>query len=279
VTETTHGDAQPLLSIRDLTVLFGGVRALSEVTFDVNRGDVVAVVGPNGAGKSTMLNSISGLVRDNAEGGISFEGNQVLGHSPVSIVRAGVGRSFQDPPLIDTESVLENVLLGAHARSSYGIGAQMFRRGHVRRLEAEATERAESILDFVGLAAFRDRPVAGLPYGRRKLIDIARAILAGPKLLLLDEPTSGLDGDEQKAVARLLNELHRTTPVTILLVEHHMDIVRSIASTVIGLAVGAIVATGTPGEVLDSAEFRSVIVGANVAIQATAKEQADRRRG
>ncbi|ASW55647.1 ABC transporter ATP-binding protein [Plantactinospora sp. KBS50] len=251
----------PALSFRDVRARFGGVQALAGVTFDVRRHDVVAVIGPNGAGKSTLLNAVSGLLHEHVSGQILFDGEPMLGEPATRIAARGVGRSFQDPPLVDSESVLENVLLGAHLRLAYRMGDQIWRRGLVRRREAEARERAVSILEFTGLAHLRHDRVGGLPYGTRKLIDIARALFSGPRVLLLDEPTSGLDPEEQRAVGKLLTELHRATPVTLLLVEHHLDVVRAVANRVVGLQSGAVLVAGSPDEVLDSAAFRDAVIG------------------
>lgn len=245
-----------MLSFCDVDVTFGGVKALRGVTFDVRAREFTAVIGPNGAGKSTMLNAISGLIREYAKGEILIEGSSMLGKAPVQIARTGVGRSFQNPPLIDTATVLENVMLGEHLRLGYRMGDQIWRRRRVRRLESEAERRALTILEFIELSDLRHQPVGSLPYGTRKLIDIARAVVAGPKLLLLDEPTSGLDAEEQSAVGQILLELHQATLVTILIVEHHMHVVRSIASRVIGLESGSVVAIGTPEEVLNSEAFQ-----------------------
>lgn len=249
------------LSFTDVAVRFGGVAALERITFNVNAHDVMAVVGPNGAGKSTLLNAVSGLARDNTTGSILLSGDQLSGKSPVVIARAGVGRSFQDPPLIEKETVLENVLLGDHIRLGYKMADQIWRQRTVAAAEEAARYRAEAVLTFTGLADIIAAKVGDLPYGTKKLIDISRAIVSGPSLLLLDEPTSGLDQDEQATVGRLLTELHRVTPVTILVVEHHMDVVRAVANKVVGLQAGTILAIGTPQEVLDSDEFRSAIVG------------------
>jgi branched-chain amino acid transport system ATP-binding protein len=256
-------DGHPALSLRQVGARFGGVAALSEISFDVQAHDVVAVVGPNGAGKSTLLNAISGLVRDNVTGQILFGGEPMHGKSPSQIAALGVGRSFQDPPLIDTETVMENVLVGAHLRLDYRMGDQIWRRRRVREREADAMRRAAAILEFANLSDVRNLKVGALAYGKRKLIDVARALISGPRVLLLDEPTSGLDPDEQKAVGRLLTELHRATPTTILMVEHHMDVVRTVANKVLGLQSGSVLVSGTPDEVLDSAAFRSAIVGSH----------------
>jgi branched-chain amino acid transport system ATP-binding protein len=251
----------PLLSFRDLRVQFGGVAALAGVTFEVPAREVVAVIGPNGAGKSTLLNAISGLVRDNASGDIVLAGKSVLGSAPVRIARIGVGRSFQDPPMLDKGTVVENVMVGGHLRIAYSMADQIWRRRKVRRLEQLGTERAIEVLRFMDLSDLANERVGGLPYGTRKLIDIARALVSGPHLLLLDEPTSGLDLDEQRAVGRVLQAVHKATGVTILIVEHHMNVVRSIAERVVGLESGTVLAVGTPEEVLDSEVFRSAVVG------------------
>jgi len=253
----------PMLSLRDVEVHFGGIAALSGLTFDVDVGHVVAVVGPNGAGKSTMLNAISGLVRESSRGTIHVGGHSVLGKSPVAIARAGVGRTFQDPSLIDSESALTNVMVGQHQRLGYRMTDQVFRRRHVRSLEDQARERGQAVLNFMDLGSVRDQPVSSLSYGTRKLIDIARAIASGPRLLLLDEPTSGLDSDEQRRVGRILAELRSATPVSILIVEHHMHVVHSIADSVVGLEAGAVVAIGPPRKVLDSPDFQRAVTGSS----------------
>jgi ABC-type branched-subunit amino acid transport system ATPase component len=254
-------DVAAVLSLREVTVQFGGVAALRDVTFDVAPHDVVAVVGPNGAGKSTLLNVVSGLIRPTGRGDVTLLGEPLRGKSVAAVARLGVGRSFQSPPFIDTETVLQNVMVGQHLRLGYHMGAQLLRRRHVRALERAAERQALDVLEFVGVAELAASKIDSLPYGTRKLIDIARAIVSGPELLLLDEPTSGLDGDEQIAVGRILMNLHRATPVTVLVVEHHMDVVRAVANTVIGLHAGAVVAVGPPDEVLASESFRAALVG------------------
>jgi branched-chain amino acid transport system ATP-binding protein len=254
-------DGSPLLAIRDLDVRFGGLRALSEISVDIYRSEVVALVGPNGAGKTTLLNAISGLLGDSVSGKVTLSGKSVLHSHPAAIAAAGVARSFQNPPLIESETVLQNILLGAHLRLRYRMVDQIVRRRAVAAREREATQLAITVLEFAGLARVIDRPVAGLPYGSRKIIDIARTLMSSPKLLLLDEPTSGLDVHERELVQNLLMELRKSTELAILVVEHHMDIVRATADRVIGLQAGAVLAVGTAVEVLDSEAFRSSVVG------------------
>lgn len=249
------------LAFEGLSVRFGGIAALSDITFSVEPNEVVAVVGPNGAGKSTLLDSISGLVSGNARGSIVLGGQELLGQNPVVIAGTGIGRSFQDPPLMEKETVLENVLVGAHRRMGYGMPSQLWRRRAVDAMEGTARARARAVLEFTGIQAFENTGVGQLPYGTRKVVDLARAILSGPSVLLLDEPTSGLDMNEQAVVGSLLRELHETTPVTILIVEHHMDVVRNVADRVVGLQAGKTLAIGTPAEVLDSSDFKAALVG------------------
>jgi ABC-type branched-subunit amino acid transport system ATPase component len=254
-------DGSPLLAIRDVNVRFDGLRALSEISVDVYRNELIAVVGPNGAGKTTLLNAISGLLGDSVSGEVSLCGKSILHTHPAAIAAAGVARSFQNPPLIESESVLQNMLLGAHLRLGYRMIDQIVRRRAVAAREREATQLAVAVLEFAGLARVIHRPVAGLPYGSRKIIDIARTLMSSPKLVLLDEPTSGLDMHERELVKNLLIELRKSTGLAILVVEHHMDIVRATADRVIGLQAGAVLAVGTAAEVLDSEEFRSSVVG------------------
>jgi ABC-type branched-subunit amino acid transport system ATPase component len=261
--EPVRASTDSVLSIDAVTVEFGGIAALSGIHLDVLCGDAVGVVGPNGAGKSTMLNAISGLISGAIDGEIRFVGQSILRRAPVAIARLGVGRTFQDPPLVESDTVLENVLLGEHLRLAYRMGDQIWRYRRVRRLEVAATQRAMVILDVMGIAALKDNRVGALPYGTRKLIDIARSLVSGPRLLLLDEPTSGLDAQEQEAVGRILVDLRRATTVTLVIVEHHMNVVRAVANRVVALEAGRVLAVGTPTEVLDSEEFRSVVLGAN----------------
>jgi ABC-type branched-subunit amino acid transport system ATPase component len=251
-----------ILALRSVSVGFGGVRALDEVSFDVNAGEIVAVVGPNGAGKTTLLNCICGLARTQAGTGVTFCGTDVAGRSPAALAAAGMGRSFQDPQLIEDLSVLENVMAGGYLGFRYSMLDQCLRRRRVAALEAMARGNAMGLLELVGLDSQASRVVSQLPYGARKLVDIVRAMMSRPRLLLLDEPTSGLDTTEQALVTELLLQLRRTPGATVVLVEHHMDIVRAAATHALGLQAGAVLAAGPPAAVLDSPAFRAAIIGA-----------------
>jgi branched-chain amino acid transport system ATP-binding protein len=248
-----------LLSIRQLQVRFGGLTALEGVNLSVGHHDLVAIIGPNGAGKSTTLNAICQLIRTSGE--ITFNGRRIDALPAWKIAAAGIGRSFQDPPLIDHYTVLENVLCGAHLRLRYGMLAQVGWRPAVRRQEAAMTGRAMTLLDFVGLADQALKEAGSLSFGARKLVDIVRAMVSGPRLLLLDEPSSGLDELERKALRMILLALRAEKRVGILCVEHHMDLVRAVATHVIALQAGEVLMAGAPAEVLDSARFRVAVVG------------------
>lgn len=252
-------DAATVLALHDVTVTFGGIIALSGVGFHVDEHDMVAIVGPNGAGKSTTLNAIGGLVR--STGVIELLGENIQGVPAARIARAGVGRSFQDPQLIDDYTVLENVLCGAYVRLRYGLFDQLFRHRKVDRAERDVTAAALALLEFVGLDRQAEDEAGSLSYGARKLVDIARAMLPGPRLLLLDEPSSGLDAGERKSLEAMLVALHEERLVTALVVEHHMDLVRSVANRVVGMQAGEVIAVGTPPEVLDSDSFREAVIG------------------
>jgi ABC-type branched-subunit amino acid transport system ATPase component len=257
--ERTVGDV--VLELRGVSVHFGGIKALMEVDLTVRHGDMVAVIGPNGAGKTTMLNLICGLNATTMSGEVLLYGRPITGWRPSAIAAAGVGRSFQHPPLLDQETAVENIVTGMHNRAHYGMLAQAFRPRRVARAEAELRSRALLMLDLLGIRTLADRAVGGMAYGQRKLIDIVRAVASGAPLVLLDEPTSGLDFTEQQKVRDILLALRVSQKVTVLVVEHHMDVVRATATRVIGLQAGIVVAQGQPSEVLDSEVFRQAVVG------------------
>jgi branched-chain amino acid transport system ATP-binding protein len=251
----------PVLEIDDLTVTFGGVKAIDKVKTRIRARELVAVVGPNGAGKSTLLNAISGLVRRQTVGDIRFAGKPLNDLPPHRRAVAGIGRSFQNPPLVDRMSVVENVMAGAFGVRDYGVVDQLVRWRKVARSERAREQQARTSLDFLGLGGIADTPTSEIAYAQRKLVDIARALMAEPKLLLLDEPTSGLGRSEHAAMADVLRRLMEPGTMTILMVEHHMDLVRDAATRVIGLQAGEVIADGATREVLDSAEFQASLVG------------------
>jgi branched-chain amino acid transport system ATP-binding protein len=220
-----------LLSVRDVTLRFGGIIALDRVSFDVERGHISGLIGPNGAGKTTAFNVITRLYRPD-EGSLELDGESLLRTAPHRIVSRGIARTFQNINLFRTMTVLENVLIGAHARG-----------GNVGEREAIA------MLDYVGLRARAHAPAAVLPYGTQKRVELARALIARPKLLLLDEPAGGLNHEEVDELGAFIRQIRIDHELTVLLVEHHMNLVMRISDHVNVLNFGRKIASGTPGEV------------------------------
>jgi branched-chain amino acid transport system ATP-binding protein len=219
-----------LLSLRKVTRRFGGIVALDGVSLDVREGQIVGLIGPNGAGKTTAFNIITRLYTPN-EGEVVFAGESLLKTPVHGIVRRGIARTFQNVELFKTMTVLDNVLVGAHSRSGNS--------------EAAAREA----IDYVGLGAMAGRPVAGLPFGTLKRVELARALVAQPTLLLLDEPAGGLNHEEVAELGRFIQQIRDERKLTVLLVEHHMNLVMGISDHVYVMNFGRTIAEGTPSEV------------------------------
>jgi branched-chain amino acid transport system ATP-binding protein len=221
----------PLLAVEDVTLRFGGIVALDEVSFDVEKGHISGLIGPNGAGKTTAFNVITRLYTPDS-GKVTFDGDSLLRQPPSRIVKKGIARTFQNIQLFRTMSVLENVLVGAHSRGR------------------EAGEPdALTALDVVGLRERADFPAAALPYGIQKRVELARALAAKPRLLLLDEPAGGLSHEEVEELGEFVRKIRDDLELTILLVEHHMHLVMSVSDHVNVLSFGRKIADGTPAEV------------------------------
>jgi branched-chain amino acid transport system ATP-binding protein len=261
-TDGTSYDALPpsAIEVRALSVAFGGLRALTDVTATVSADHIVAVIGPNGAGKTTLLNAICGLV-PKANGEVRHYGKDVTNAHPTAIARTGVGRSFQDPRLIDSLSVLENVLCGAHATIGYSLADQVVRRLKVSKREGRARAEAMELLDRFGLAHLAGVEAGRLAYGPRKMVDIIRATISRPGILLLDEPSSGLDRAERVRIGNMMLMIREEFRIPMLIVEHHMDLVRAVTDRVLGLASGSVALQGRTDDVLNSAEFRATMTG------------------
>ena len=235
-----------LLSISNLTVRFGGLRAVNDFSMDVEEGTIHALIGPNGAGKSTVFNCISRFCEP-AEGSIAFAGSSMLALPPHDTVKAGIGRTFQNLELLHRMTVLENVLIGlTRGLPGYVPFGPSPRR---TRIETQALREAEEILDQTGLAPFRDHLAGELDFGRQKLLDLARALAGRPRLLLLDEPAAGLRNREISFVDSLLLELKHKRKITIVLVEHVMQLVMSVADKITVLNFGQKIAEGAPNDV------------------------------
>jgi branched-chain amino acid transport system ATP-binding protein len=236
----------PLLQVEGLTLRFGGLQVLTDVSLDLPDAGVVGVIGPNGAGKTSLFNVICGFVRPNS-GRLFFAGRELGGHRPHQLTALGIARTLQGLGLFGRLSVLDNVLAGATHLSRTGALSALFAMPWTDRDERRLRERAMAVLDTLGIAGDRHQIVAGLPYGARKRVALARALVSEPRLLLLDEPAAGLSAPETAELAQLLRGLRERT--AIMLVEHHMDFVMGLCDRLVVLDFGQVIARGTPNEI------------------------------
>jgi branched-chain amino acid transport system ATP-binding protein len=260
--ENRRLSAETILRLENVTKTFEGLTALSEVTFGVQQGHIKALIGPNGAGKTTLLNVVSGLLRPDGGGRIYLDGIDLTRKRPHEITALGIARTFQLIRLFTANdaTVLDNVMLGAHRRLKPGVIEALFRGGHLRRRNAGLEEDAHRTLEFVGLGGVASHLPSALSFGSQRLVEMARALMAQPKLLLLDEPASGLNDAEVETFAGLLREI-RGRGTTILLIEHNMKLVMEIADDIVVLDFGRKLAEGTPSEVSSNTEVIEAYLG------------------
>ena len=249
---STVAPGHPLLEIADIALRFGGIQALDGVGLTVIQGTIHAVIGPNGAGKSCLLNCISGLYRPQ-RGRIALhrgEGAaQLLGKKPHDVARLGVARSFQNIELFRHLTVLENLMLGRHTRMSLALLPSLVWFGPARRQEIEHRALVEEVIDLLALQAVRHKPVSTLAYGYAKRVELGRALCLQPSVLLLDEPMAGMNAEEKEDMARYILDVNELRGVTVVLIEHDMDLVMDISHRVTVLDFGRLIADGTPEEV------------------------------
>jgi branched-chain amino acid transport system ATP-binding protein len=241
-------NATALFEARDLCIAFGGIRAVDGVTFNVREGEIFAIVGPNGAGKSTIFNLISRIYEPTG-GQLMFAGEDITRVPPHTIAGRGIARTFQNIELFEHATVLENLLIGRHCRARPNVFAEMLFTRRVRREELRHREAVEEVIDFLDLANYREQRISGLPYGVRKVVELARALCAGPRLLLLDEPASGLNREETEDVAFWIDDIKNDLGVTVIMIEHDMSLVSAVCDRVLALNNGRTLALGTPQEV------------------------------
>jgi len=237
-----------LLRFDGVTLRFGGVSALTDVTFAVRPGELFAIIGPNGAGKTSIFNCLNGIYRPQ-KGRIHLEGDEITGQTPVAIAKRGVARTFQNLGLFSNLTVLENIMLGRHHLMRTGLLTGALWWGPARREELEQRRSCEDIIELLELEPFRYQAVALLPYGVRKRVEVARALAMQPKVLLLDEPAAGMNFEETEDMARYIREINEELHVAMLLVEHDMHFVMDLAHRVMAMDFGRVLAIGTPAEV------------------------------
>jgi branched-chain amino acid transport system ATP-binding protein len=234
--------------VENLGIRFGGVVAVDNVSFEVKRGEVFTIIGPNGAGKTTIFNLI-GLIYPATSGKIFFQQKELTNFSPHRVAELGIARTFQNIELFEHATVLQNLLIGRHRHRRTALWQELLFTSPVRRAELAQREAVEKVIDFLELAKVRDSLVAGLPYGVRKVVELGRALATEPKLLLLDEPSSGLNPEETDDMAFWIEDIQRQLGITVLMVEHDMNLVSRVSDRVLALNMGQAIAEGTPTEV------------------------------
>ncbi|MEW5735252.1 MAG: ABC transporter ATP-binding protein [Thermodesulfobacteriota bacterium] len=253
----------PFFSVEGLSLSFGGLSALADVSFSIGSGEIFSVIGPNGAGKTTLFNCINGLYKPD-RGVIRFKGRNIAGKKPHAVARMGVARTFQNIELFARMTTMENLMLGRHVHMKTGLfrGAMLWgRRSFAGREEAAHRLAVEKIIDLLELTAARDKPVGALPYGTQKVIELGRALALSPSLLLLDEPCAGMNSEEREDMVFRIKDIQHELALTILLIEHDMKLVMDISDRVLALNFGRTITLGKPEEVREHPEVLAAYLG------------------
>ncbi len=248
VTEDGRTIGGVLMDMRGITLRFGGVEAIKDISFDIREGEIRAIIGPNGAGKSSMLNVISGFYKPQ-EGEVYFHGKLRPPMKPYQVARQGIARTFQNIALFEGMSVLDNIMTGRLNHMKAGLFRQAIWKGAAEREEVENRAHVERVIDFLEIQAIRKTPVGRLPYGLKKRVELARALAADPKLLLLDEPMAGMNVEEKEDMSRFILDVNDEFGTTIALIEHDMGVVMDLSDRVVVMDYGRKIGDGTPDDV------------------------------
>lgn len=250
-----------LFSARNLNLSFGGVRAVRDVSFDIGRGEIYSIIGPNGAGKTTILNLISRLYDTEGDGSMTFDGEDMTRIATHDVARRGIARTFQNTELFEHETVLKNLLIGRHIHRKSNLFTELFFTPAVTRQEIEFRKVVEDVIDLLDLQHYRNQVIGSLPYGVRKMVEVARALCIQPKMLLLDEPSSGLNPEETEDVAFWIEDINEDFGATVVMVEHDMNLVSTTSNRVMAMADGAVLAVGEPAEIQSHPEVLRAYLG------------------
>jgi branched-chain amino acid transport system ATP-binding protein len=249
-----------LFEAQGISVRFGGIRAVDDVSFNVEKGEVFSIIGPNGAGKTTIFNLIS-RIYNSTEGKLIFDGHDFTRTPSYQVASLGIARTFQNIELFPNATLLQNLLIGRHCHSRVGLLSQMAFLPSTRRAEIQHREKAEDVIAFLGLQRYRDSLIANLPYGVRKVVELGRALCIEPKLLLLDEPSSGLNVEETEGMGFWIEDIKKDLGITVIMVEHDMALVNQVSDRVMALNYGKVLAMGTPREVQTHPEVVKAYLG------------------
>ncbi len=249
-----------LFEVKNITVAFGGVKALNDVSFGVDKGEIFTIIGPNGAGKSTLFNVIS-RIYEPSKGEIYFENQNISKTKPHNISKLGIARTFQNLELFENATVLQNLLLGRHIYKKTNILSEVFFTPSARKQEHEYRLKVEEVIDFLDLQHYRDTLINGLPYGVRKNVELARALCTDPKLLLLDEPSSGLTNEETIDLGFWIKDIQSLLGITIIMIEHDMSFVNKVSDRILALNYGKILASGLPEEIKNNTDVKQAYMG------------------
>jgi branched-chain amino acid transport system ATP-binding protein len=245
---------------QDLSLRFGGIVAVDSVSFDVRQGEVFSIIGPNGAGKTTIFNLISRIYTPST-GRLIFQDQDITRLPPYRIAALGIARTFQNIELFANATLLQNLLIGRHCHARTGVLQQLLFLPAARRDELAHREKAEDVIDFLGLQRYRDTLIANLPYGVRKVVELGRALCIEPRLLLLDEPSSGLNVEETEGMGFWIEDIKKDLGITVIMVEHDMNLVRQVSDRVMALNYGRVMALGTPEEVQNHPDVIRAYIG------------------